>query len=380
MGHDSENLLLEPELTAFAGMIASPVNYTASELGAQIAATRANNSRPAFDIVFDPQLYSPRSERGCLREWAYFPNDVDTADRSADDWWHALVGAMVPTIGSLDVNAICSPAEVPRAYPDSYFAQSVRVGNALAVQLRGTSIRPIQTAIVGLAELSTPRRALAIASAISATKCDGVYLILVGSTEPRRELAHVEELKGAMRLIHALEREAELPLLVGYTSTDAVLWKAAGASSVATGKFFNLRRFTLSRFEEPGGGGGGQLPYWVEESLLGFLRESDITRVRAQQMISAVNDSNPYAQRILAQLVAHPGRAWVALGWRQFMHWFSDAERRITVGALDVRTLLREAEANWLLLADADVLMEEQRNDGAWLRPWRRALAEFMQH
>ena len=379
MGHDSENLLLEPELSEFGGMIVSPVNYTATDVAAQIAAIRADGARTTFDVIFDPQLYSPRTERGCLRDWAYFPNDVDTADRSADDWWHSLVNAIVPSVGSLNVNAICSPAEVPRAYPDSYFAQTVRVGNVLAQALRGSSIRPIQTAIVGLAELSTPRRALAIASALSATKCAGVYLVLVGSTEPRRELAHVEELKGAMRLIHAIEREAELPLIVGYTSTDAVLWKAAGASSVATGKFFNLRRFTLARFEEPAGG-GGQLPYWVEESLLGFLRESDITRVNAQGMISAANGTNPYAQRILSQLAAQPGKAWVALGWRQFMHWFADAERRIAIGAIDVRTMLREAEANWLSLADADVLMEEQRNDGAWLRPWRRALAEYMQH
>lgn len=379
MGHDSENLLLEPGLAAFRGMIISPVNYSEADVSAQVAAVRAADDKATFDIVFDPQLYFPRTERGCLRDWSYFPRDVDTADRSADAWWQSLVAALVPSISCLPVNAICSPAEVPRAYPESYFAHTVRVGNILADALHGTKVRPLQTAIVGLAELSVPRRALAVASVISRTKCDGVYLVLVGSTEPRRELAHVEELKGAMRLIHALEREAELAVLIGFTSTDAVLWKAAGASSVATGKFFNLRRFTLSRFEEPGGG-GGQLPYWVEESLLAFLRESDITRVQAKNMLSAVNDSNPFAQRILEQLAEQPGRAWVALGWRQFMHWFADVERRIDNGAADVRSMLREAEINWRDLEDSDVLMEEQRNDGTWLRAWRRALAEYLQH
>ena len=59
------------------------------------------------------------------------------------------------------------------------------------------------------------------------------------------------------------------------------------------------------------------------------------------------------------------------------MHWFADVERRISEGSSDVRTMLRDAENNWRQLEDADVLMEEQRNDGAWLRSWRRALAEY---
>jgi hypothetical protein len=377
MGHDSENLLLESGLEAFRGMIASPVNYSESDMSLQVAGIRAAPGKSDFDVVFDPQLYYPRTERGYLRDWAYFPTDVDTGDRSSDSWWEPLVSSLASTIGGLQVNAICSPAEVPRAFPDSYFEQAVRVGNMLASSLRGSAVRPVQTVIVGLAELSTPRRALEVASTVSATKCSGVYLVLVGSTEPRRELAHVEELKGAMRLIHALEREAQLPVLVGYCSTDLVLWKAAGATSVATGKFFNLRRFTLSRFEEPGGG-GGQLPYWAEESLLGFLRESDITRVQGENLLSSASGSNPFGQRILQQLSQQPGKAWLALGWRQYMHWFADVERRTSDGTSDVRTMLRDAENNWRQLEDADVLMEEQRNDGTWLRSWRRALAEYL--
>lgn len=376
MGHDSENLLLEAGLEAFRGMIASPVNYSESDMNLQIAGVRAAAGRNDFDVVFDPQLYYPRTERGYLRDWPYFPTDVDTGDRNSDAWWEPLANSLASTIGSMSVNAICSPAEVPRAFPDAYFEQSVRVGNMLAGALRGSAVRPIQTVIVGLAELSTPQRALEVASTVSATKCSGIYLVLVGSTEPRRELAHVEELKGAMRLIHALEREAELPVLVGYCSTDLVLWKAAGATSVATGKFFNLRRFTLSRFEEPGGG-GGQLPYWAEESLLGFLRESDITRVQGEQLLSPASMSNPFGQRILQQLSQQPGKAWLALGWRQYMHWFADVEQRIGEGSADVKAMLRDAENNWRQLEDADVLMEEQRNDGTWLRSWRRALAEY---
>jgi hypothetical protein len=61
------------------------------------------------------------------------------------------------------------------------------------------------------------------------------------------------------------------------------------------------------------------------------------------------------------------------------MYWFADIEDRISCQASDPREILALAEANWRRLEDATppVLMEEPRNDGSWLRPWRRALVEF---
>ena len=44
---------------------------------------------------------------------------------------------------------------------------------------------------------------------------------------------------------------------------------------------------------------------------------------------------------------------------------------------MNVEGLLRTAERTWETLEDRNILMEEQRNDGRWLRPWRIALAEY---
>jgi hypothetical protein len=91
-------------------------------------------------------------------------------------------------------------------------------------------------------------------------------------------------------------------------------------------------------------------------------------------MLSDSSQRNPFAQQILQRA---PGAPWVALGWRQFMWWFADVEARIDRGTASVRDLLRDAENRWLDLENADVLMEEPRNNGSWVRPWRRALAEY---
>jgi len=373
MGHDSENLLWADGLDQYRCAILSPVNYRQEKVAAQILWAR---QRGEFETVFDPQLYVPNSERGCLREWPYFPDDVDTADLASDAWWERLLDSLVEICTTIRPTAVCSPAIMPATYPDDYFARMVSIGDQLFTRLDGSGLRSVQTAVVGMPELATADRPMAIASILSKSLASHIYLVLVSRTEPRRELIEVEEIKGAMRLIAAMQA-AGLEVTVGFSSSDVLLWKAAGASHCATGKFFNLRRFTRARFEEPGGTGGGQLPYWFEESLMAFLRQSDVQRIMPMELPGLEPSPNPFGLQILAQMAAEPDRAWLALAWRQFMFWFVDVENRLGTGAVNSAALLRNADSNWRTLDDADFFMEERRNDGGWIRPWRRAVAEF---
>ena len=246
MGHDSENLLHLEYLEPYRGAILSPLNYEKDEVQSQVKDAR---ERKEFELIFDPQLYYPSTERGCLRKWPYFPADIDTADLSSEAWWSDLVDKIVACCAPLGVHAICSPLVVPRLYDDAYLERAINVGDRLRRALAGQAITSIQTAVFGLSDLGNHARVLSAASIISRTSTDRVYLVFVGTTEPRRELADPEELKGAMRLIGELEGSG-LRTLVGFCSSDLMLWRHAGATDCATGKFFNLRRFTRSRFEE----------------------------------------------------------------------------------------------------------------------------------
>jgi hypothetical protein len=370
MGHHSENLLEEPELAAYRGAILSPVNYTEVQVAGQVHAI----AERSLELILDPQLYYPTSQRGCLRTWDYFPADVDTADLSSEDWWHSLTDRLLDAARRIRATSVCSPAVVPRSFDDAYFARLVEVANHCQHRANEQRIDTLQTVVVHLPDLAIADRALLIASIVSRCRCPRCYLIFLDDTEPRRERTGPEELKGAMRLIAALE-QADVRVLVGFSSSDMVLWKAAGATHCATGKFFNLRRFTPSRFEEPSQGGGA-LPYWFEQSLMAFLRESDVVRLRQRGLLQNLF-GNPISASILTRFAEQPGAAWLGLSWRQFMYWFADAEQRIQAGATDVRPLLRDAETKWRELEDLELLMEEPRNDGTWLRPWRRALAEY---
>jgi len=337
MGHHSNNLVDLPEMSAFAGAIFSPINAGIAEVKEQIAL--GHETRGQFEHILDPQSYVPASERGRLKKWPYYPKDVDTADLTSSAWWTGLNEKLARACDSLRLDGLCSPIVIPKIFDDKYYARTIQVGSELAAHYRDTKTRILQTALVNLPELTDPNRPLELASLISGTKAERIYLIFVGTTEPRRELNQADELVGAMRMIHALEINSA-PVLVGFCSSDVLLWKAAGASSCASGKFFNLRRFTRQRFEEPSATGGGQLPYWFEEALMAFLRQGDLMRVRRTGLFSEAGGHNAFCRQILeildeASRTHTPPKAWLGISWRQFLYWFAEVEGRLQRGDAD---------------------------------------------
>jgi len=70
----------------------------------------------------------PRSNQGFLREWDYFPKDVDTADLSSVPWWDALNDAIAKTVAELKPRCGLFTSRHSKTFPDEYFAQLVRSG------------------------------------------------------------------------------------------------------------------------------------------------------------------------------------------------------------------------------------------------------------
>lgn len=374
LGHHSESMALEPTLNAFTGVILSPVNYAPAETVTQCE--RFRGERRDFDIVFDPQLYVPQTSRGQLQEWPHMPTDLDTHDPSSLRWWTGVVDAVIGAAGPFAPDAICSPSALPRAFDDGFYAVLVDTGNVLAARLAGTAIRPMLTTLVGLNDLGRNDRHLQVSSLLSRFDGEDIYLVLADDEPPRYERTDSGALEGALRLIRLLVT-AGFRLTVAFTSSEMILWKAAGATHVATGKFFNLRRFAISRWDDDAATGGRNVPYWFEPSLLAFLREADIRRFMREFEISEWHRTNPHSQSILETLRA-PGYApWLAESWRQFLYWFATCEQRIAAGAVLPRDCLDLAADRWREVHANRLRMEEPRNDGSWIRAWDIALGEL---
>lgn len=374
MGHDSESMVLEPELIRFAGAILSPVNYAPAKMIEQCA--RFRDQRSSFDIIFDPQLYEPQSSRGRLPKWPYLPTDMDTADQSSLRWWQGIVDQMLLATEAFKPDAICSPASMPRTFDDSYYDMIVTVGNNLCEKLAGVSTRPVLTALVGLTDLGRNERHLIVASILTKFKGEEIYLVLSDDEIPRNERTDSGALESSARLIRLLSN-AGFKVIVGFTSSEMILWKAAGAHGVASGKFFNLRRFTYGRWDDDASQGGRSVWYWFEPSLLAFLREADLRRFMRDFPISSSHQHNPYSQGMLGKLRDPEQERMLADSWRQFLFWFAQCEMEIGNDVSKVENMLAEASAGWRGVHAAKLPFEEVRNSGDWIRAWSIAINEL---
>jgi hypothetical protein len=371
MGNDSWNIAGEEALASFGGLILSPVNDSPDDVTRRLASLGAR--RAALDVVLDPQLYKPRSDRGQLTEWAHVANDLDTADLSSQKWWNDRCALILQEARRVGANSIASPALLPRTYDDDYYTSVISCSDHLT-QLAEARESILTTAIIRLPEIARVGAAERIASILTQAQSTRVYLVFYDDNAPRAQRTDAEALAGGLALIKEL-RAAGMDVLVAFTGLDMILWKAAGANHAASGKFFNLRQFVPERWEDPGEG-GRQLPYWTEQDLLTWLREDDLRLLLRLGLIDRVRAiQNPYAGGILDILDARTGDAWLAQGWRQYMFWFQRFESLLESKAVNARDLLLHADTRWQEFRERKMLLRDPDNDGSWVRSWVNALA-----
>lgn len=366
LGHHSENLV--KELDGFSGAVLSPLNSSVDRMTALISQVER-----VEDFVFDPQLYFPETEREKLRDWEHFPSDVDTADQSNLQWWRAIGRSCAAAARSVGADSVASPLIVPAVFSEAFIAHTVQVAEECLAEADGLEV--YQTVLVEMKRLTTLDYVMRVASIVTGTPCRSVYLVFVTETAPRLELRDSRELSGALRLVSELA-SAGLRILVGHSGPEGVMYAQAGARAWATGKFFNLRRFTPGRFDEPAGG-GGQLPYWFEPGLMAYLREADVIRVMNAGLLSDRSSNNRFGESILRRFSENPGAAWLGDSWRLYMSLIAELDQSVAQEDGQPSEMLATAEDGWRQLESHGILLEEPRNDGSWVRPWRIALTGY---
>jgi hypothetical protein len=145
MGNDMENLVGEIDLTRYHGIVLSPVNRAPAELMSDVPNFRRKGT---FDIVLDPQLYVPTSQRGFLRDHTYFPTDLDTADPNSGTWWADLNRTISNYASELAVDSVTSPFVFPKVWNDEFYLRMTETASSLASILRPSNISTLQTVMV----------------------------------------------------------------------------------------------------------------------------------------------------------------------------------------------------------------------------------------
>jgi hypothetical protein len=371
LGHNSANLMSDASIGSYGGAILSPINYDRDETAELVDQFFLSK----FDMVFDPQLYFPRAGNQTLHEWDYLPHDFDTADLTQDSWWDSLVARLAETVMWLRVDSVCSPVLVPRKFDNDFYSHTMAVAEGFKRSIVQADIDVLPTVLVHMPELTDRSRPFEIASIVTQSDAKRAYLLLLGGNAPKRELLDADEITGAMVLIALLQMNG-IQTIVGYTSSDLLLWKYAHAASCATGKYFNLRKFTPARWE-PSAGGRGSAPYWFAEPLMTYLQQADVLQlasVDGGQLVSTTS-ADPLLSDVIQR--SRGGQSWSGVSWRQYMGWYASLEGRMDRDPGEGARVLRGAAQNWLRLKSLGLSPSDSTNDGRWITAWVKAIDEF---
>lgn len=370
LGHNSLNLLDEEDLKLYGGVVISPVNDDPTTIATRLAKI---DDRDDLDIILDPQLYNPYSERGKLSSWGYFPSDFETALKDDKTWWFKRASAVLEAARELKLDAACSPAFLPKKFSDAYYSLIVSIADQMKAEGDSLGIDVLITVIVKMSDLSDPERAQQIASILTASDCDRVYLFFLEESPPKEPLRDSEALPTAVHLIRLLS--AGMRVQVAFCGHDAVMWKFAGAADVTSGKFLNLRRFTPGRWGDEESE-GRQVSYWNEGSLLTLLRGDDVMRLhRAKWYEGKSLAANPYAQQIMSILLSKSGQAWQKLSWCQYLRWLANIDAKLS-SPKEALDYLKRCIGNWKDIEESRILLLDNWNDGLWVRVWANACNE----
>jgi hypothetical protein len=374
-GHNSWNLLEEPDIGTYSGMVLSPVNDSPDDVAAGLR--RLGDLRDDIEVILDPQLYNPAVDKGLMDQWAYFTSDFATANHADAAWWVERGIAVVDQAAQLGVDAVCSPAMFPKVFSDDYYSLVVDIADTTRQHASKQGLETLLTAIVSLRDLANPVRAFAIASILSRSRCDRIYLTFLNEDvlQQKEPLHEPNGLPTAVHLVRLLS--SYMRVHVAFAAHDMVMWKYAGATDISSGKFMNLRRFSPGRWEEAQGR-GQQTAYWTEGSLLTLLRSADVALLRRNGWFDGRDLSdNPASSRILELILNGSQKLWVKESWLQHLRCISNAEA-LWHGRPDAaEAFLIESDRLWGDIIDTRrLLLQDRQNNGSHVRHWLNAVRE----
>ena len=253
LGHESWNLIEDPGIGSFAGVVLSPVNDSPDEIIVRLRKVRETQAH--LEVILDSQLYNPATNRGQLSRWGYYSPDFETADRGDLQWWKRRIPDVVAEALRVGATTICSPAPIEYRGTDDYFRFVVELADDTQAAASDAGLGCALTAIIPLESLQESRRALELASILSSSACERIYINFLAPerVQQREPFQNQAAIATAVHLVKLLS--AEQRVHVACTSHDVLLWLGAGAQDVSTGKYMNVRRFSPSRWmdEQPGG-------------------------------------------------------------------------------------------------------------------------------
>ena len=232
---------------AGSGIIFSPVNDHADK----ISSISTEIKKVSF---FDPQLYLPKSLKGKLASFDYFPSSFSknftTSDFDKEK--QEIAKRCIDFQLTNQFKYIVIPSRYYEVLPSNFYEQfeDHLIEPFLSYyQSSKQKTEILLTLIVKQEQLMNDEHRDELLNWITGIhQIDGVYLIFENNFLSK-QIKDTAYLYNALVFIHAIHAN-ELSVHIGYTGIEGLLYSIANPDSISMGSYDNLRQFNIKRFDD----------------------------------------------------------------------------------------------------------------------------------
>ncbi|MFW6130024.1 MAG: hypothetical protein ACOC56_02495 [Atribacterota bacterium] len=247
-GHNSIwNIESFTEDNAGSGLIFSPVNDTAEKI--------ICNPKEIKNVsFFDPQIYLPKSLKGKLSSYEYFPSNLKKKFKTSnfDKEKRVIAKECIDFQLTNNFKYLIIPSRYYEVLPSNFLEQfEAHLIEPFLSYYKSLKLQTkiLLTIIVKPEQLINEEHRNEFLNWITGIKgIDGVYLIFENNFLSK-QIKDSAYLYNALLFIHSLKSN-ELIVNVGYTNIEGILYSIAGPDSITMGSYENLRKFDVKRFKD----------------------------------------------------------------------------------------------------------------------------------
>lgn len=254
-------------------------------------------------VLFDPEFYAgaliDADSLGKLETHDYFKANLSKSDfkpKSVIEFAEKTQQAQI----DYGLQQYLSPATIIEGFNSFSSGQAYNMYLASIDACDNPEEKLILSLVVTHASLSKKNEIEAFLNDITTLELKGFYVVVDRSSSYSSIWNNPQELAGLLLLVNVLST-AGYEVHVGYTDASGLLCLGAGATSIATGWFKNLRIFKHSRYYTSGGRNPKQA--YFSSKLMNFtIVEDELSQVVAlglsDQVMSGVDGDNELIETI----------------------------------------------------------------------------------
>ena len=224
------------------GLIFSPLNISYSKLESFPLSIRVNS-------LFDPQLFMPSNNNKELPTYPYFPSSIIDAYKSSDyeKIKNEIAKRYVEMIVKLGFKKIIIPNRYSDIESSSYFetVYSNFIKPHCDEITVDSDLEKYLTIIINKTKLIDDEFRDSMLDWITGlSEIDGVYLIF-DIKRTSKQIKEPDTLAESLFFIKAIEASGK-NVIIGFTSTEGMLFSIANPQGITCGSYENLRNFNMS--------------------------------------------------------------------------------------------------------------------------------------